>query len=158
MADMTEMKAIGTIHTPFHNDEDIPYQAWSSKEVARIEVLEEYEEGLMDIEGYSHLILIYEFHNRISESNKKNMNLRTEGLLVKPFLDDEFHGVFSTRAPVRPNPIGLSVVELLERDGNRLVVEGADMLDGTPLLDLKPYVPVFDHRENARIGWMSGRL
>lgn len=155
---MTEMKMIGTIHTPFQKDEDIPYQAYRSEYLARIEVLEEYEEALIDVEGFSHLILIYEFHNRINESNKRDMDLRTRGLLVKPFLDDEFHGVFSTRAPIRPNPIGLSVVELVKREGNILMVKGADMLDGTPLLDLKPYVPAFDNRENARVGWMTGKL
>jgi len=155
---MTEFKTIGIIHTPYDNDKDIPYQAHESEGIGRIEVFDEYAEALRDIEGFSHLIVIYEFHSSIKESNKENLSLRAEGLLVKPFLDDKLHGIFSTRSPVRPNPIGLSVVELRERRGTDLFVKGVDVLDGTPLLDLKPYVPAFDHREGARIGWMEGKL
>jgi tRNA-Thr(GGU) m(6)t(6)A37 methyltransferase TsaA len=155
---MTEFKTIGVINTPFDRDGEIPYQAFQSSEIGNIEIFEEYEEALQDIEGFSHLIAIYEFHNQITESNKKKYSLRTNGLLVKPFLDDRLHGIFSTRSPVRPNPIGISVIELIGRDGRELLVRGVDMLNGTPLLDLKPYVPSFDHRENARIGWMEGRI
>jgi tRNA (adenine37-N6)-methyltransferase len=155
---MTEFKIIGIIHTPFNEDREIPYQSHQSEAVGRIEIFKEYEEALIDIEGFSHIIAIYEFHNSVKESNKEHLSLKAEGLLVKPFLDDGTHGIFSTRSFVRPNPIGLSVIELLERNRTDLLVKGVDMLNGTPLLDLKPYVPAFDHRENVRVGWMDGKL
>jgi tRNA (adenine37-N6)-methyltransferase len=103
--------------------------------------------GLKDLEGFSHLILLYHFH-------------RTEGydLLARPFLDSDLHGVFAIRTPRRPNPIGLSVVRLLGIEGNVLRISDVDILDGTPILDIKPYVPEFDHREGARIGWLEGRV
>ena len=107
---------------------------------------EAYAEGLADLEGFSHIILIYQFH-------------RSQGfdLRVKPFLDDHERGLFSTRAPRRPNPIGLSVVPLVKREGNRLEVQGIDVLDGTPLIDIKPFVPAFDAPEVSAIGWLEGK-
>jgi len=111
----------------------------------KVEVFEEYREGLQDLGGFSHLILLYWFH-------------QSEGfdLVVEPFLDSRPRGLFSTRAPKRPNPIGLSVVELERVDAEVLHIRGADILDGTPLLDIKPYVPAFDAPETARVGWLEG--
>jgi tRNA-Thr(GGU) m(6)t(6)A37 methyltransferase TsaA len=109
-----------------------------------IEIESEYAAGLRDIEGFSHVILIYHFHLS-----------RGYSLEVMPFLDDVAHGVFATRAPRRPNPIGISVVKLIEVEGCRLHIADIDVADGTPLLDLKPYVPEFDVRKTKRIGWLS---
>lgn len=155
---MTEIKYIGKIHTPFERDREIPYQAHESKDESRIEVFKEYEEALKDIEGFSHLIVLYEFHNPIEESIKEKYYLKSKGLLVKPYLDDEFHGKFSTRSPNRPNPIGLSIVRLLKRNENVLLVKRVDMLNETPLLDLKPYVPEFDQRDDVKVGWYDEKF
>jgi tRNA-Thr(GGU) m(6)t(6)A37 methyltransferase TsaA len=153
-----KFKPIGIIHTPYKRDEDAPYQAYKSEDVGKIEVFTEYEEGLKDIEGFSHLIILYEFHKSIKRSVKKEHCLNSLGLLVKPYLDDTPRGLFATRSPNRANPIGLTIVELLERKGNILKVRGIDMLDGTPLLDIKPYVPTFDRKNNVRVGWLEGKL
>jgi tRNA-Thr(GGU) m(6)t(6)A37 methyltransferase TsaA len=142
-----EFKPIGVIHTPLKSREDAPLQASRSDALGEVEVYDEYAEGLTDIEGFSHIILVYLFHRSAGYS-----------LLVKPFLDDVKRGLFATRAPWRPNPIGVSTVELLGRDGSVLKVRGVDMLDGTPLLDIKPYVPEFDGRNGVRIGWLEGSL
>jgi len=107
-----------------------------------VEVFPEFATGLQDIEGFSYLILLYIFH--------KSNGYR---LQVKPFLDDTLHGLFSTRHPCRPNPIGLSIVRLIARRENILDIEGIDMLDGTPLLDIKPFVNDFDLRESEHCGW-----
>jgi tRNA-Thr(GGU) m(6)t(6)A37 methyltransferase TsaA len=105
-----------------------------------------YADGLADVEGFSHIILLYWFH-------------RVQGysLTVRPFLDDRPRGLFATRSPRRPNPIGLSVVELIERRGTVLRIRGVDVVDGTPVLDIKPYVPAFDAPEKARVGWLEGK-
>ena len=138
-------KQIGVIHTPFADPQGMPIQPAGARDViGTMEIAPEYAAGLQDLEGFSHLFLIYHFH-RAS---------RTE-LRVTPFLDPREHGVFATRSPLRPNHIGLSIVELLEVRGNRLTVRGIDILDGTPLLDLKPYVAAFDRVEESRSGWMT---
>lgn len=137
---------IGLIHTPFKTTAETPIQASRSQAEGRVEVFSEYAEGLQDIEAFSHLFLIYRLHKAGQEQ-----------LLVEPFLDDRKHGVFATRHPSRPNHIGISVVQLLSREGNFLHVSGVDMLDQTPLLDIKPYVPDFDHREAVRSGWYEHR-
>lgn len=155
---MIKLEKIGIIHTPYEKDKEIPYQACESKESGRIEVFKGYEEALKDIEGFSHLIVLYEFHNSIRESFKKKFSLKSKGLLVKPYLDDKLHGKFSTRSPVRPNSIGFSIVRLLRREGTDLFIKGVDMLDRTPLLDLKPYVPEFDQRDDVKIGWYKGKF
>lgn len=149
---------IGIIHTPYKVDKATPHQAYKSEDTGRVEVFKKYEEGLKDIEGFSHIILLYEFNRSIKRSIKKDYRLESYGLTVKPFLDEETHGLFATRAPNRPNPIGLSVVKLLKRKKNVLRVKGVDMLDGTPLLDIKPNVPAFDRREKTKIGWLEGEL
>ena len=133
---------IGIIHSPFTNKSEMPIQASRSQAKGVVEVYPEFVEGLQDIEGLSHLFLLYVFHESLGYS-----------LIVKPFLDDQLHGLFATRYPYRPNPIGLSVVRPIARKGNTLEVEGMDMLDGTPLLDIKPYVPDFDIRTDTRNGW-----
>ena len=153
-----KLKPIGIIRTPYKKDRDAPYQAWKSKDVGKIEIFKKYEEGLKDIEGFSHLIILYEFHKSIKRSVKKQHYFELRGFLVKPYLDDTFRGLFATRSPNRPNPIGLTIVELLEREGNILKVRGIDMLDGTPLLDIKPYVPKFDRRDKVKIGWLEGKV
>jgi len=141
------VKPIGIIHTPFNHKKDAPIQPSRSNARGEVEVYKEYEEGLEDIEGFSHIILIYQFH-------------RSEGysLKVKPYLDQHLRGLFATRAPRRPNQIGLSVVKLLKREENILFIEGIDVLEGTPLLDIKPYVPDFHPKEPVNVGWLQGKL
>ena len=137
--------AIGRIHSPFHRIEGMPIQPSGAKDVeGTVEVDAVYAAGLADIEHFSHIILIYLFH-------------KSEGfqLQVKPFLDDTVHGVFATRAPRRPNPVGISTVELLKREENILLIKGVDVLDGTPLLDIKPYVPEFDVFQVSSVGWLE---
>jgi tRNA-Thr(GGU) m(6)t(6)A37 methyltransferase TsaA len=109
-----------------------------------VEINPEYVDGLQDLKGFSHIILVYHFHLSKSYS-----------LTVKPFLDKQPRGVFATRAPSRPNPIGISVVRLKKIAGNILCIEDVDIIDGTPLLDIKPYVPEFDVHGVDRIGWLS---
>ena len=116
----------------------------------RIEVFPDYAEGLDDIEGFSHLHLIYWLHRA---ADVLSSVAAPSPLKIVPFLDDVPRGVFATRAPVRPNPLGLSIVRLMERHGAELLVEDLDMLDGTPLLDIKPYVEGFDLRVGTRGGW-----
>ncbi|MHC1573558.1 MAG: tRNA (N6-threonylcarbamoyladenosine(37)-N6)-methyltransferase TrmO [Candidatus Syntropharchaeales archaeon] len=139
-------KPIGIIHSPFKESKGTPVQPTSAKGIEGIiEVFPEYAEGLKDLEGFSHIILIYHFHLSKEPSLK-----------VKPFMDsNKMHGVFSTRAPSRPNPIGISVVHLLRIERNILHVQDVDIIDGTPLLDIKPYVPEFDVRKADRIGWLE---
>lgn len=140
------MRPIGVIRTPFAATAGMPIQPIFSQERGEVEVFAEYEDGLKDVEAFSHVILLYVLHNS-----------RGYALHVKPFLDDEERGLFATRHPRRPNPIGLSVVRLLARRGNVLEVAGIDVLDGTPLLDIKPYVPDFDSQTDAHAGWYDRR-
>jgi tRNA-Thr(GGU) m(6)t(6)A37 methyltransferase TsaA len=138
---------IGIIHTPFKEIAGMPIQQIGAQGVhATIDIEPAYAEGLKDLEGFSHIILVYHFH--LSKDFK---------LQVKPYLDEVSHGVFSTRAPVRPNPIGISVVKLIRIAGCTLYIEEVDIMDGTPLLDIKPYVPAFDVRSADRTGWLSGK-
>lgn len=140
-------KAIGIIHTPFKVQADTPIQGTFSDAEGTVEVFPEFAGGLKDIEGFSHLFLIYHFH-------------KSQGyaLTAKPFLDgSEERGVFAIRHFRRPNPIGLSIVELKKAEGNLLEVAGVDVLDGTPLLDIKPYIRQFDCREDASSGWVKER-
>jgi tRNA-Thr(GGU) m(6)t(6)A37 methyltransferase TsaA len=136
---------IGTIHSPFTDIKGMPIQPAGAKGVqGTVEINLEYLDGLQDLKGFSHIILIYHFHL------SKGYSLK-----VEPFLDKNLRGVFSTRAPRRPNPVGMSVVKLVKVDGTILHVEDVDIVDGTPLLDIKPYVPEFDVHEADRIGWLS---
>jgi tRNA-Thr(GGU) m(6)t(6)A37 methyltransferase TsaA len=136
---------IGIIHSPFQGIENVPIQPRAASGIrGTVEVSPEFAAGLQDLDGFSHIILLYHFH-RVTQCR----------LLVTPFLDRQVRGVFATRAPSRPNPIGLSVVRLLAVRGNILDIENVDIVDGTPLLDIKPYVPEFDHFEVDRTGWLS---
>ena len=136
---------IGVIHSPFHDIHGMPIQPASETSApGSIDLLPEYLPGLKDLQGFSHIILIYHLH----QSNHYS-------LLVTPFLDSKEHGVFATRAPRRPNSIGLSVVRLLKIEGTTLYVDDLDTLDGTPLLDIKPYVPTFDTPTEFRLGWLK---
>ena len=138
---------IGILHTPFTQLADMPIQPRGARGVKGELVLEEqFIPGLKDLDGFSHIYLLYVFH-KISGFD----------LTITPFLDRTPHGLFATRAPKRPNPIGLSVVRLAGIQGNRLQLEDVDMLDGTPVLDIKPYVPAFDQPKDVRMGWLTGR-
>lgn len=145
--DKIQYTPIGVIRSPFKQVEGMPIQPAGAKGIAgSVEIYEMFAEGLKDLEGFSHIILIYHLHR------SRGFNLH-----VKPFLDDQLRGVFATRAPRRPNAIGISIVRLLQVDRNILKIEDVDILDGTPLLDIKPYVPTFDEREAVRTGWLSSR-
>ncbi len=142
-----ELKPIGIIHSPYKNRGAPPYQGYKSEEISQIEVFQEFEEGLKDIEGFSHIIVIYWFH-------------KSQGyhLLVKTPWDDDLHGLFATRSPHRPCPLGLTVVELVAREKNILKVKGLDAMDSTPLLDIKPYISEVAERSVAKSGWLEGKL
>ncbi|WP_295385888.1 tRNA (N6-threonylcarbamoyladenosine(37)-N6)-methyltransferase TrmO [uncultured Thiodictyon sp.] len=139
------MITIGTIHTPYKTKDDCPIQpAFASQEPSRAEVFPEFSAGLKDVETFSHIYLLYQF-DRAGEIQ-----------FVRPtFLDDTPRGIYASRHPSRPNSIGLSIVRLLRREENVLIVVGADMLDQTPLLDIKPYLPQYDAIPNASAGWTA---
>ena len=138
-------KPIGIIHTPHEEAEGTPIQPKGAKGIkGEVEVYPEYEEGLKDLEGFSHIILL--FHCHLSGDY---------ALRQKPYMDDEEHGIFAMRGPSRPNPIGLSIVKLNDVKGNILEIENVDIVDETPLLDIKPYVPEFDQNQVERIGWLG---
>jgi len=146
--DEIKYKPIGVIHSPFKEPKGTPIQPAAAKETrGTVEVFPEYAKGLKDVDGFSHLILIYHFHLS-----------RGASLEAKPYMDNEVRGIFSIRGPSRPNPIGLSVVRLIKIEGLTLHIQDVDIVDGTPLLDIKPYVPEFDMREVVRIGWLEKRV
>ena len=142
-----KLNPIGIIHSSYKNTGTTPYQGSKSKRISQIEVFKEFEEGLKDIEGFSHIIIIFWFH-------------KSQGyhLLVKTPWDDVLHGLFATRSPHRPCPLGLTVVELVARKNNILRVKGLDAIDGTPVLDIKPYIISTDERANVKSGWLEGKL
>ncbi len=138
-------RPIGWIHSPFQDIAGMPIQPAGALGVqGSVELSDEFVAGLKDLQGFSHIILLYHLHRASGWS-----------AVVKPFLDSVAHGVFATRAPTRPNPIGISVVKLQRIEGNVLYIENVDILDGTPLLDIKPYVPEFDQYPAERIGWVE---
>lgn len=140
--------SIGVIHSPLKEPSGAPLQTVSAKHLTgTVEVFPRYVSGLKDLAGFSHLILIYHFHLA-----------RKSSLIVKPYLDKKKHGVFATRAPVRPNPIGMSIVRLRKVRGGMIWVQDLDVVDGTPLLDIKPYVPRFDVRRVPKIGWYKRNI
>lgn len=143
--DSHSVEPIGEIRTPFESPEGMPIQPTGSEATGTVEVNEEYAEGLRDLDGFSHCILIYYLHHANDEAS----------MTVEPFLDDSERGLFATRAPNRPNPIGISVVEVLGVDGPQVEVGGIDVLDGTPLLDIKPFVPEFDSPKDVSTGWLD---
>jgi tRNA-Thr(GGU) m(6)t(6)A37 methyltransferase TsaA len=137
---------IGVIRSEHQQATATPIQPVFAKGChGRAEIFDQYAEGLRDLDGFSHIYLIYVLDRA-----------DTARLLVHPFMDDQVRGVFATRAPTRPNPIGLSIVELLGIEGSTLFLDGVDILDGTPLLDIKPYSARFDRIENTRNGWQDG--
>ena len=141
-------KPIGIIHSPFKEAKGTPIQAAIAKDTeGTVEVFPEYVEGLKDVEGFSHIILIFHFHL----SN-------TATLRAKPYMDNEERGIFAIRGPRRPNPIGISTVRLVRIEENMLYIQNLDILDGTPLLDIKPYVPEFDVHEASKIGWLEKNI
>ncbi|HUW07227.1 MAG TPA: tRNA (N6-threonylcarbamoyladenosine(37)-N6)-methyltransferase TrmO [Williamwhitmania sp.] len=140
-----KFESIGTIHTPFKTGEGMPIQSVSAEGVkGTIELKQELVDGLLDLDGFSHIMLLYQFHKSTGYS-----------LHTKPFIQETPHGVFATRAPQRPNSIGLSVVKLISISGNVLEIENVDMLDGTPLLDIKPYISQFDIHKTEKNGWFE---
>jgi tRNA-Thr(GGU) m(6)t(6)A37 methyltransferase TsaA len=141
------LKPIGVIHTPFTSRSETPIQFSRSEACGTIEVFPEYEIGLESIDELSHLILIYIFHKA----------LNSQDLMVKPFLDNKLHGIFATRFYRRPIPIGFSVVRLVKRAGLSRIIQSVDMLNGTPLLDIKPYIPEFDVCDVDKLGWYAKR-
>ena len=137
-------RPIGIIHSPFKDIEGMPIQPTGAARIkGTIEIFPEFAKGLKDLEGFSHIILLYHFH-KVKESK----------LIVTPFMDSRLRGIFSTRAPKRPNPIGLSVVRLTGVEQNILHIGNVDIIDSTPLLDIKPYVPEFDVHKAESIGWL----
>ena len=143
--DHISLRPIGTIHSPFKKIEGMPIQPSAAKGIkGHIIIREDFVEGLCDLDGFSHIYLLYYFHLSNSYTLK-----------VIPFLDNEHHGVFSTRAAKRPNPIGLSVVKLNKIKLNVLHIENVDIIDGTPLLDIKPYVQEMDEISQYKLGWLS---
>ena len=141
-----KLKPIGVIHSPYHVGQ-APYQGCGREEIGEVEVFEQFAEGLKDIEGFSHIVLIYWLHKS-----------RGYSLMVRTPWDTTPHGLFTTRSPNRPCPLGLSVVRLVARKGNTLKVKGLDAIDGTPLLDIKPYVPTVDEKSDIKVGWLEGKL
>lgn len=140
-----EFTPIGIIHSPFMEPEGMPIQPVGAVGVkGTVEVFEDFHSGLEDLDGFSHIILLYHFH-------------RSHGfdLRVVPFMDSRKRGLFATRAPKRPNPIGLSIVQLDKIEDGVLHIQSVDILDGTPLLDIKPYVPEFDAQMEVRTGWFE---
>jgi tRNA-Thr(GGU) m(6)t(6)A37 methyltransferase TsaA len=140
------VRAIGVIHSPHTEAERTPIQPAYARGIrGSAEIFPAYADGLLDLEGFSHIHLIYYLH-RAGEPR----------LIIQPFLEDTPHGIFATRGPNRPNPLGLSIVRLVGREDNVLHLEDVDILDGTPLLDIKPYVTRFDIREDVQDGWQAG--
>jgi len=143
-----EFSPIGVIHTPHTDPKGTPIQPIGAVGIEGvIELKEEYVEALQDLDGFSHIILLYVFHRSTGYSLK-----------VTPYLETQQRGLFATRYPARPNPIGISVVRLSGIKNNMLYILDVDMLDGTPLLDIKPFIPEADNRENTRIGWLADRV
>ena len=147
----SKLKPIGIIHSPFKKKEDVESKKYANSRgfdsiQGELEIFKEYEEGLKDVEGFSHLVVLFAFHK--SEGYK----LHTE-----PLLGGILRGIFSTRSPNRPNPIGMTVVKVIERKGNRLKVSGIDMIEGTPILDIKPYTSR-DQKSPIKLGWLKKKM
>jgi tRNA-Thr(GGU) m(6)t(6)A37 methyltransferase TsaA len=141
-------RPIGIVHSPYSNPEGTPIQAKTDQDnTAAIEIYPEYVEGLKDLNGFSHVYVLFHMHLT-----------RARPLTVIPFLDTQPHGVFATRSPARPNPIGLSVVLLESISDNMLYIKHIDILDGSPVLDIKPYIMQFDVFETSRNGWLDGNM
>jgi len=143
-----QYNSIGIIHTPFTEPKGTPIQPTASVDnEGKVEIFPEFSDGLQDLGNFSHIFLIYHFH-----LSKKT------SLKVKPFMDDNEHGIFATRAPSRPNSIGISIVRLNKIENNLLYIKDVDIIDGTPLLDIKPYVSEFDIRKVTKNGWLEHNI
>jgi len=142
-----DIKPIGIIRSPYKKASDVPYGASRTKNRGRVLIYQKFTQGLDDLDGFSHIVLVFYFH-------------RAKGYKLKtiPYLDDVLRGIFATRSPHRPNHIGITRVKLLKRRGRELIISGLDIIDKTPLLDIKPYVPDQGERLRARIGWLRGKL
>jgi tRNA-Thr(GGU) m(6)t(6)A37 methyltransferase TsaA len=146
--DQVCFKPIGVIHTPFKTLKGIPIQSIMSDEKGIIEIFDEYLPALKDLDGFGYIYCLYLF----------DMVKLPVPLQSKPFLDDEIKGVFAIRTPFRPNPIGISILKLLKIEGNEIHVSDVEMLDKTPILDIKPYIPEIDTRVTDKIGWLKGKI
>ncbi len=141
-------RPIGQIRTPHTEPKGTPIQPPAAEGIeGKVEIFDEYVEGLKDLDGFSHIILLYHFHL-----------MKKTTLRATPFMEDREHGIFAIRAPSRPNPIGLSIVRLMGIEKNMLHIKDVDIVDGTPLLDIKPYIPGFDRREDVRFGWLESHI
>ncbi|MDD3321982.1 MAG: tRNA (N6-threonylcarbamoyladenosine(37)-N6)-methyltransferase TrmO [Paludibacter sp.] len=139
------IKPIGTIYTPHHDIKNMPIQPIAAEGIKGYIKLEpEYVAGLKDLEGFSHITLLYQFHK-----------INGYELEVIPFMDTVSHGIFATRSPKRPNAIGTSTVKIISVEGDTIHIEQADMLDGSPLIDIKPFYPRYDNRMDVKIGWLE---
>jgi len=140
-------KSIGIIYTEFNDIDGMPVQpSGSGNAKGKIILNDEFVPGLFDLEGFSHITLIYHLHKVTSYK-----------LYVVPFIDNKSHGIFATRAPTRPNAIGISTVKLINIEGNTLIIEDVDMLNETPLLDIKPFYPKYDNRKKVKYGWLEAK-
>jgi len=146
--DQVCFKPIGVIHTLFKTLKGIPNQSAMSDEKGIIEIFKEYHPALKDLDGFAYIYCLYYF----------DMVKLPVPLQSKPFLDDDIKGIFAIRSPFRPNPIGISILEVLGIDGNKIHVNNVDILDKTPILDIKPYVPEIDTRVSDKIGWLKGNI
>lgn len=143
-----KLNPIGVVHSPFKEPSGVPKDSTDGMNYqGTVEIFPQYKDGLKDLDGFSHIIILFYFHK--SEYYH---------LISKPYLDDHPRGVFATRSPHRPNLIGLSVVKLLRIDDNIIYVRGIDMIEGTPVLDIKPYIPEFESNEGIIIGWLEGKI
>jgi len=143
-----KLNPIGVVHSPFKEPSGVPKDSIDGMNYqGTVEIFPQYKDGLKDLDGFSHIMLLFYFHK--SEYYH---------LISKPYLDDHPRGVFATRSPHRPNLIGLSVVKLLRIDDNILYVRGIDMIEETPVLDIKPYIPEFESNEGIKIGWLEGKI
>lgn len=143
ISETIEFKVIGRVISRFSEQKGTPIQGkMAPEETAEIEIFDEFSDGLKDLEGFSHIYVFFKF----DQAPEKK-------LLIKPYLDTVNRGVFSTRSPRRPNPLGMTIVRLESIKGNRLRVSGVDMLNNSPIIDIKPYLPDFDHFEPEKIGW-----
>ena len=141
-------KPIGVIHSQYKSLKGIPIQSSMSETEGILEIFKKYQEGLKDLEGFSYLFCIFYF----------DMVKLPVPMQSKPFLEDEERGVFAIRTPFRPNPIGLSILKIEGIKDNKIHVSQVDILDNTPILDIKPYAPQFDSRNTDRIGWLQNRI
>jgi len=141
-------KPIGVIHSPFKDLKGIPIQSTMSEIKGEIEIFSQYTDGLKDLKAFSHIFCLYVF----------DMVRLPVPLQSKPFLEDKIKGVFSIRTPFRPNPIGLSILEIIRLKQNIIYVNNLDILDKTPVIDIKPYIPQFDFRDTDKIGWLKDNI